>query len=71
MSIGKHRTKKSINDSTYDAQWSGVSYAPHCDHGCICMDGHPPESLHLEGHDTHYCPICDDFKAKLFNCPHG
>lgn len=67
MGIGRHYCTKSVNSPTYDKQWSGVSYAPHCPHGCTCPDcGY---ELHLEGHDTHYCPCCDDFKTPYKDCP--
>ena len=71
MSQGKHKTNKPTNDPTYDKRWSGVSYASHCSYGCACSDGHYEEPLHLEGHDSHYCPICDDFKAKRITCKNG
>jgi acetone carboxylase gamma subunit len=57
MGMGRHYTTKSKSDSTYDPQWSGVSYAPHC--GCTCPDC--GEELHIES-ESHYCPRCDDFK---------
>ena len=60
---GRHETTKSKTDPTFDAQWSGVSYAPHCRGRCPDCD----ERLHHES-DTHYCPRCDDFKRKPENC---
>lgn len=67
MAHGKHKTIKKPSDPTYSAQWSGVSYAPHCSHGCQCPKC--GELLHLEGHDTHYCPVCDDFQPAEKGCP--
>ncbi len=56
---GRHYTIKKSNDSTFNKEWSGVSYAPHCKY-CTCnVCG---ERLHIEGHDTHYCPRCDNFR---------
>jgi len=66
--IGRHRTKRSKNDPCYSAEWSGVSYAPHCPDDCHCPDCN--ERLHLEGFDTHYCPYCDDFKHPSLKCSH-
>ena len=66
MSHGTHITVKSKSDPTYCKQWSGVSYAPHCEYGCTCPIHNEP--LHLEGVDTHYCPICDDFKSPSDDC---
>lgn len=68
MAHGKHETVAKPGTMGYSAQWSGVSYAPHCNYGCRCPDCDEP--LHLEGHDTHYCPICDDFKRASKGCPH-
>lgn len=51
MTHGKHQTRKSTSDPTYNAQWSGVSYAPHCPSRCTCPDC--GERLHLEG-GSHY-----------------
>lgn len=62
--IGRHETSKKPTDSTYSAQWSGVSYAPHCRNG-HCQDC--GEQLHHEA-DTHYCPGCDDFKPAPQGC---
>ena len=69
MTIGRHLTKRKPTDKFYDPKWSGVSYAPHCPHGCKCPDC--GEELHLEGHDAHYCPICDDFKSRKAGCPNA
>lgn len=66
MAHGKHRCNKSKNDPTYSAQWSGVSYAPHCPNGCKC--GKCGSELHLEGHGAHYCPACDDFRPAKATC---
>ena len=63
---GRHRTTKSPGNPTYSAEWSGVSYAPHCSSGCKCNSC--GERLHLEGHSAHYCPVCDDFKAPKSDC---
>ena len=63
---GRHPTTKSPTDPTFSKEWSGVSYAKHCNYGCACKDC--GERLHLEGHDAHYCPSCDDFKAPAQNC---
>ena len=65
---GGHATTKRSTSSTYSAEWSGVSYAPHCPDRCKCPDC--GELLHLEGHGTHYCPICDDFKSWAKGCRH-
>jgi len=66
MTNGRHFTVKKKSDPTYDPRWSGVSYAEHCSYGCFCpIDG---EQLHLEGHDAHYCPRCDDFRAPSKSC---
>lgn len=65
---GRYDTRKNPKSSTFSRQWSGVSYAPHCDNGCRCpIDG---EQLHLEG-DSHYCPACDDFRPKQRTCTNG
>ena len=56
--IGRHATTKKPTDPTFDTQWSGVSYAPHCIRGCACSRCGEP--LHAESHE-HYCPCCDDF----------
>lgn len=54
---GRHKTIKKPGDSTYSAEWSGVSYAPECKK-CTCpkCGGH----LHKEAGE-HYCPHCDDY----------
>lgn len=59
MGIGKHATTKSPASPTYNAQWSGVSYSPHCPNGCACPICNEP--LHLEGYNEHYCPVCDNY----------
>jgi len=69
MGYGRHKTTKQPNDPTYSAEWSGVSYAPHCSYDCTCPDC--GERLHLEGADSHYCPRCDDFKRKAYGCRNG
>lgn len=69
MTHGRHITKRKPGDPFYNPKWSGVSYEPHCDYGCRCPDCN--EELHLEGHDTHYCPYCDGFKLKQRECPNG
>ena len=58
MTTGRHKTKKTANSPTYSAQWSGVSYAPHCSKGCTCPKC--GERLHAEAGE-HYCPVCDDY----------
>lgn len=63
---GRHETIRTAGSLCYSPQWSGVSYAPHCSSGCLCPDCLEP--LHLEGHDTHYCPVCDDFKHWTKGC---
>lgn len=66
--IGRHKTKKKPEDSTYNSTWSGVSYAPKCNF-CLCdvCNGH----LHKEGKDSHYCPYCDDFRPPTSDkCEH-
>ena len=68
MSHGRHTTIRKPTDQCYSAQWSGVSYAPHCPSGCKCAAC--GENLHLEGHDAHYCPHCDDFRAPKQDCKH-
>jgi hypothetical protein len=57
MAHGKHPTRKPKTDPTYNAKWSGVSYAPHAEGKHCPRDG---ELLHKEG-DSFYCPICDDY----------
>ena len=68
MIHSRHDCTKSKDDPTYSKQWSGVSYAPHCSYGCTCPTC--GERLHLES-DTHYCPVCDDFKEKRRGCKNG
>jgi hypothetical protein len=63
----RHKTTKSPMSPTFNAEWSGVSGAPHCEFGCSCPNCGEP--LHLEGVDTHYCPVCDDFKEAYKGCP--
>lgn len=63
MGTGRHCTKKSINDPTYNFQWSGVSYAPHC--GCTCKKC--GKKVHLEAGE-HYCPYCDDYVPVIIDC---
>jgi hypothetical protein len=67
MAHGRHKTTTKPGDRAYSPEWSGVSYAPHCPFGCTCPDCGEP--LHLEGHDSHYCPVCDDFKPSRRGCP--
>ena len=65
--IGKHKTIKKQGDSTFSAQWSGVTFAPECRKGkCLDCNG----CLHHEG-GSHYCPHCDDFKSKPLHCYYG
>jgi len=59
----RYATTKKPSDPTYSAQWSGVTGAPKCAGRCSTCGG----ALHHEG-DTHYCPSCDDFKARPTNC---
>jgi len=66
MTHGKHRTTRQPGNSGYSAKWSGVSYTPHCYNECTCADCDEP--LHLEGVDTHYCPVCDNHKAGRRGC---
>ena len=67
MSHGKHKCNKPATSPTYSQQWSGVSYARHCPHGCRCSKC--DALLHLEG-GSHYCPGCDDFVACADDCRH-
>jgi len=64
---GRHICTKSKNDPTYSAQWSGVSYAPHCKQGCLCPKC--GERLHAESGE-HYCPRCDDYVRPSNKPPH-
>ena len=58
MSKGMHYTVKTGKDSTFHPYWSGRSYAPHSELKCeVCLT-----QLHKEGHDSLYCPRCDDFR---------
>jgi len=67
MTIGRHPTTKSKTDPTYSAKWSGVSFSPHCSHGCACpICG---EKLHAE-EGNHYCPRCDDYVSPVGSVPH-
>jgi hypothetical protein len=60
MAQGKHLTQKQPTDSTYDARWSGVTYAPECKYSrCPDCRSH----THHEG-GSHYCPNCDDYVRK-------
>jgi rubrerythrin len=54
---GRHVTRKKSNDPTYNAEWSGVTYAPQVS-GKVCAvcGGH----VHRES-DSNYCPACDDY----------
>lgn len=63
---GRHPCNKPKTDPTYSAQWSGVSYAPHCNGKCKDCG----EQLHHEG-GSHYCPRCDDFKPRPEGCNYG
>jgi thioredoxin reductase len=67
MAHGRHKTEKKPGSPGYSAEWSGVSYAPHCDNSCTCPI-HTEEPLHLEGHGAHYCPVCDDYKTPSPTC---
>jgi rubrerythrin len=55
---GRHATRKLKSDPTYNAQWSGVSYASHCSNGCRCQSC--GTELHME-EGNHYCPHCDSY----------
>ena len=68
MAHGRHKTNKRPGDIGFDPKWSGVSYAPHCDHGCRCADDN--ERLHRGGPLDALPPRCDDFKAPSRDCPH-
>jgi len=63
MGKGQHQTTKTPGSSTHCPQWSGVSYAPHCNYYCPDCG----EQLHHEASE-HYCPRCDDFKSKPVGC---
>ena len=56
--IGRHKTIKNETDSTYNKEWSGVSYAKHCKQKCVCP--RCGSKLHAEA-GNHYCPFCDDY----------
>jgi len=63
MTKGRHVTRKSKDDPTYSAQWSGVTHAPiarglHCS---ICG-----KHVHKES-DSYYCPYCDDYVRTMEN----
>ena len=54
---GRHETVKKPGDSTYSAEWSGVSYAPHA-RGKVCPAC--GEQVHSEAGE-YYCPKCDNY----------
>lgn len=57
---GRHECSKPKTDSTFSAQWSGVTFAPECRYSkCPKCGGH----THHEG-GSHYCPKCDDYVRK-------
>ena len=62
-----YKTLKLPTDPTYDAKWSGVTYAPKCRHGRCSYCNYP---LHHEG-DSHYCPGCDDFRKAPPTCKYN
>jgi len=63
MSMGKHDTHKIPGQMGYSKEWSGVSFAPHCKGKCPDCG----TKLHHEG-GSHYCPMCDDYKARPDGC---
>ena len=53
----RYTTRKPKTDSTYNAQWSGVTYAPvTLNRRCAECGKH----VHKES-DSYYCPYCDDY----------
>lgn len=55
--LKRYKTSKKPGDTTYSAQWSGVTGAPKA-RGMAC-----PKcggSVHKEA-GSHYCPYCDDY----------
>lgn len=62
----RYPTRKSPSEPTYSAQWSGVTGGPKA-RGLSCHKC--GGTVHREGHDSLYCPSCDDYVRGVHKNP--
>lgn len=59
MAVKRYPTSKKPGDSTYSAEWSGVTGSPKAK-GVVCAKC--GGAVHREA-GSHYCPWCDNYVA--------